>query len=194
MVTIQATGRTVLLQSGRTCQRSRTLRLMADLVCRQAARLCEALARRTRSSPFSRPLSLRGGVASSQEPEHPRIRFTCPLCAEVLGRKVPLIAEFDVSASVPTIAALSGCGHAAVFGLIDILAPEQELRLIDAALAALKAWRRERGTTGAGARPMRDRVVTDTATRRRSDKRSPAADGHGSTRPPRGEPRGSQPS
>jgi hypothetical protein len=46
---------------------------------------------------------------------HRPIGSSCPLCAEVLGRTVPITAEFEFSSPVLTIADLTGCGNAAVF-------------------------------------------------------------------------------
>jgi hypothetical protein len=73
-----------------------------------------------------------------------RVRFPCPLCAEDVGRSVLVTAEFDFGTDPVTVADFTGCEHAEAFGLLGRLTPDQERRLIAAALDAFEAARRPR--------------------------------------------------
>jgi len=50
--------------------------------------------------------------------------------------------EFDLDARFLAVADMTGCDYAEVFGLVGRLAPDQERRLIDAALTAFEVSRR----------------------------------------------------
>jgi hypothetical protein len=87
--------------------------------------------------------------------ENPVVRFTCPLCGDVLNREVPIAVEFDVDAYSLSVANLSGCAHAVAFGVAGALTEEQKGRIVDAALKAFDAWRRARGWGGRDRRRRR---------------------------------------
>jgi hypothetical protein len=70
---------------------------------------------------------------------HRRVDFPCPLCRDALDREVILTAELDLTTAPVTVAGLTGCGHAAVFGELGPLTFEDEWRLIKAALDAVAA-------------------------------------------------------
>ena len=78
------------------------------------------------------------------EPAPPEQPFACPLCRDELGREVAIRAELDATTPFVSVADLSGCPHADVFGLLDHLTAEQEARLINAALDAYEARRQLR--------------------------------------------------
>jgi hypothetical protein len=71
------------------------------------------------------------------------LSFGCPLCAEILGYEVPITVELATGTGGPEVTDLFGCAHAAVFGTAGVLRPDQERRLIDAAMVALEAQRGE---------------------------------------------------
>lgn len=71
----------------------------------------------------------------------PEQHFACPLCRDELGREVTIRAELDATTPFASVADLSGCPHAEVFGLLDHLTAEEEARLIGAALDAYEGPR-----------------------------------------------------
>jgi len=81
-------------------------------------------------------------LVTEPAPQSPRIRFACPLCAETHGRDVFIAVEFDLDARFLAVADMTGCDHAEMFGLVGRLTPDQERRLIDAALTAFEVSRR----------------------------------------------------
>jgi hypothetical protein len=78
----------------------------------------------------------------------PEQHFACPLCRDELGREVTIRAELDATTPFVSVADLSGCPHADVFGLLDRLTAPQEARLITAALDAYEAQRGSRPPGG----------------------------------------------
>jgi len=68
-------------------------------------------------------------------------RFTCPLCRDELGQEVTIRAELDTTSGFLSVADLSGCPHADVFGSLDRLTIEEEARLITAALDTFESLR-----------------------------------------------------
>jgi hypothetical protein len=70
---------------------------------------------------------------------NPRVDFPCPLCRDAFDREVILTAELDLTTAPITVARLTGCGHAAVFGELGPLTFEDEWRLIAAARDAFAA-------------------------------------------------------
>jgi len=72
----------------------------------------------------------------------PRVTFPCPFCLEC-GRELIIVAELDPTISFPVIGNLLGCVHAQRYGKIGGLTPDEERRLIAAALDAWEARSRE---------------------------------------------------
>ena len=86
------------------------------------------------------------------EPSPPAIALLfCPLCAEQSGERVAILAEYDLSTPILTVADLVGCAHAGRFGQIGGLTLDEERRLIEAALDMWEIGRRdeEEGEDGA---------------------------------------------
>jgi hypothetical protein len=71
-------------------------------------------------------------------PEH---RFACPLCRDELGQEVIILAELDATPGFLSVADLSGCAHADVFGSLERLTFEEEARLITTALETFESLR-----------------------------------------------------
>jgi hypothetical protein len=67
-------------------------------------------------------------------PPSPILLLVCPLCLEQLGERVVILAEYDLSTPIVTVADLVGCAHAERFGEVGGLALDEERRLIEAAL------------------------------------------------------------
>ena len=84
---------------------------------------------------------LRGMVRRRVERIPPEHRFPCPLCRDELGVEVTIRAELDRSPGFLSVADLSGCAPADVFGLLGHLTAEEEARLINEALDTYEALR-----------------------------------------------------
>ena len=67
----------------------------------------------------------------------------CPQCFEQLGERVAILAEYDLSTPLVTIAELVGCFHADLFGQVPGLTVDEERRVIQAALDMWDAARRD---------------------------------------------------
>jgi hypothetical protein len=66
----------------------------------------------------------------------------CPLCHEK-GQRVAILAEYDLSTPIVTVADLVGCVHAELFGQVVGLTVAEERRMIQAALDMWDAGRDE---------------------------------------------------
>jgi hypothetical protein len=66
----------------------------------------------------------------------------CPLCLEK-GQRVAILAEYDLSTPIVTVADLVGCVHADLFGQTIGLTVDEERRMIQAALDMWDASRDE---------------------------------------------------
>ena len=73
-----------------------------------------------------------------------RIYFACPICREIDGREIILLAELEATTPLLMVSDLAGCLHADGFGKMGALSPEQEQRLITTALDAFEADRARR--------------------------------------------------
>ena len=73
----------------------------------------------------------------------PAVLLVCPLCFEETGQRIAIFAEFDLSTPMVTVADLVGCAHAKRFGHVGGLSPDEERRLIEAALDVWEAARQE---------------------------------------------------
>ena len=69
--------------------------------------------------------------------------FICPLCFEETGERVAVLAEYDLSTPMVTVADLVGCAHAERFGQVGALTLDEERRLIEAALDVWEAAQRD---------------------------------------------------
>ena len=69
--------------------------------------------------------------------------FICPLCVEERGERLAILAEYDLSTPMVTVADLVGCAHAERFGQVGALTVDEERRLIEAALDMWEAARRD---------------------------------------------------
>jgi len=76
--------------------------------------------------------------------------LVCPLCVEQSGRRVAILAEYDLSTPVVTVADLFGCAHAEVFGQVGGLTLDEERRLIQAALDMWETSQRDEDEGGDG--------------------------------------------
>jgi len=54
-----------------------------------------------------------------------RVDVLCPLCRDAFDREVILTAELDLATAPITVANLTGCGHAAMFGELGPLTFEE---------------------------------------------------------------------
>lgn len=73
-----------------------------------------------------------------------RIYFARPVCREVDGREIILLAELEANTPLMMVSDLAGCLHADRFGRVGALSPEQEQLLITTALDAFEADRSRR--------------------------------------------------